>query len=67
MIGTHILVGHDGSRDTDSAFEGALDLAALARARVSVASVASPAEPPTEVETQTTIDLATGHYAPCWS
>lgn len=27
MIGTHILVGHDGSRDADTAFEDALDLA----------------------------------------
>lgn len=62
MIATHILVGHDGSRDADTAFEDALDLAALARARLSVVSVATPPEPPTEVETQASIELATHHY-----
>jgi nucleotide-binding universal stress UspA family protein len=62
MIATHILIGHDGSRDAETAFEDALDLAALARARLSVVSVASPPEPPTEVETQAAIELATRHY-----
>jgi nucleotide-binding universal stress UspA family protein len=62
MIATHILVGHDGSRDAETAFEDALDLAALAGARLSVVSVASPPEPPTEVETQAAIELATRHY-----
>jgi nucleotide-binding universal stress UspA family protein len=62
MIATHILVGHDGSRDAETAFEDALDLAALARARLSVVSVASPPEPPTEVETQAAIETATAHY-----
>lgn len=62
MIATHILVGHDGSRDAETAFEDALDLAALARARLSVVSVASPPEPPTEVETQAAIESATSHY-----
>ena len=62
MIATHILVGHDGSRDAGTAFEDALDPAALARARLSVVSVASPPEPPTEVETQAAIEAATAHY-----
>ena len=62
MIATHILVGHDGSRDAETAFEDALDLATLARARLSVVSIASPPEPPTEVETQAAIELATRHY-----
>lgn len=62
MIATNILVGHDGSRDADTAFEDALDLAALANARLSVVSVASLPEPPTEVETQAVIELATRHY-----
>ncbi|HEY7288516.1 MAG TPA: universal stress protein [Vicinamibacterales bacterium] len=61
MIATHILVGHDGSRDAETAFEDALDLAALARARLTVVSVASPPEPPTEVEAQAAIDVATTH------
>jgi len=62
MIPTHILVGHDGSRDAETAFEDALDLAAIARARLLVVSVASPPEPPTEVETQAAIETATAHY-----
>ena len=60
-IATHILVGHDGSCDAETAFEDALDLAALARARLTVVSVASPPEPTTEVETQAAIELATRH------
>jgi hypothetical protein len=39
--------------------EDALDLAALARARLFVVSVARPPEPPTEVETQAAIELET--------
>lgn len=62
MIATHILVGHDGSRDAETAFEDALDLAALSGARLSVVSVASPPEPPTEVETQAAIEAATSQY-----
>ena len=62
MIATHILIGHHGSRNAETAFEDALDLAALARARLSVVSVASPPDPPTEVETQAAIELATRHY-----
>jgi nucleotide-binding universal stress UspA family protein len=62
MIATHILVGHDGSRDAETAFEDALDLAALARARLTVVSVASPPEPPSEVETQAAIEEATRHH-----
>jgi nucleotide-binding universal stress UspA family protein len=62
MIARHILMGHDGSRDAETAFEDALDLAALARARLTVVSVASPPEPPTEVETQAAIETATAHY-----
>lgn len=62
MIATHILVGHDGSRDAGTAFEDALDPAALARAQLSVVPVASPPEPPTEVETPAAIEAATAHY-----
>lgn len=62
MIPTHILVGHDGSAHADAAFEDALDLAALAHARLSVVSVASPPEPADEVETQAAVEAATRHY-----
>jgi hypothetical protein len=51
MIPTHILLGHGGSRHADAAFADALDLAALAGARLSVVSVTTPPEPPAEVET----------------
>ena len=62
MIARHILVGHDGSPDAETAFQDALDLATLAGARLSVVSVATPPDPPTEVETQASIELATRHY-----
>lgn len=62
MIATHILVGHDGSRDAETAFEDALDLAALVHARLTVVCVASPPEPPPEVETQAAIEGATAHF-----
>jgi nucleotide-binding universal stress UspA family protein len=65
MIATHILVGHDGSRDAETAFEDALDLAALARARLSVVSVASPPESPTEVETQAALNWPDGTTKNC--
>ena len=52
MIAAHMLVGHDGSRDAATAFGDARDLAVLARAYVTVVSVARPPEPPTGVETQ---------------
>lgn len=39
-------------------FDDVLDLAALARARLTVVPVASPPEPPTEVETQAAIETA---------
>lgn len=62
MLPKRILVGHDGSQDADHAFEAALDLAAPTGARIEVVSVASLPEPPTEVETQATLDAATRHY-----
>lgn len=62
MIPTHVLVGYDGSRFADVAFEDALDLAAVAGARLSVVSVAIPPEPPGEVETTAVLDEATRQY-----
>jgi nucleotide-binding universal stress UspA family protein len=59
MIPTHILVGHDGSRHAEAAFEDALDLAALIGARISIVSVATPPEPPTEVEAEAAIERHT--------
>lgn len=62
MIPTRILIGNDGSKDADDAFETAVDFAALCRARLQVVSVATPPEPPTRVETEATLEAATQHY-----
>jgi nucleotide-binding universal stress UspA family protein len=62
MIPKRILVGHDGSKDADDAFDSALDFAALCGARLQVVSVATPPEPPTRVETEAAIEAATQHY-----
>jgi len=62
MIPKRILAGHDGSKDADDAFETALDFAALFKARLAVASVATPPEPPTRVETEAALEAATQHY-----
>lgn len=62
MVPKRILVGHDGSKAADDAFETALDFAALASARLEVVSVATPPEPPTRVETEATLEAATQHY-----
>lgn len=62
MIATHILVGHDGSRDAETAFEYALDWAALTGARLSVISVGRLPEPPAQVEMQAAIEAASSHY-----
>jgi len=62
MIPKRILAGHDGSKDADEAFETALDFAALFKARLEVASVATPPEPPTRVETEAALEAATRHY-----
>jgi len=62
MIPKRILVGHDGSKDADDAFDSALDFAALCGARLQVVSVATPPEPPTRVETEAVLEGATQHY-----
>ena len=62
MIPKRILVGHDGSPDADEAFETALDFAACFKSRLEVASVATPPEPPTRVETEAVIESATQHF-----
>jgi nucleotide-binding universal stress UspA family protein len=55
-------VGYDGSRFADVAFEDALDFAAVAGARLSVVSVATPPEPPGEVETTAVLEAATRQH-----
>ena len=62
VIPRRILVGFDGSLFAEQAFEMALNLAALAGARLGVVSVATLPEPPGEVETQATLESATEHY-----
>lgn len=62
MIPKRILIGHDGSKDADDAFETALDLAAVCGARLQAVSVATPPEPPTRVETEAVLEAATHQY-----
>ena len=62
MTPKRILVGYDGSKDADQAFETALDFAALCGARLQVVSVATPPEPPTRVETEAVLEAASQHY-----
>lgn len=57
-----ILVGYDGSTESDQAFDAALDWAELTGAQLAVVSVATPPEPPTRVETEAAIEAATEHY-----
>jgi|WetSurMetagenome_2_1015567.scaffolds.fasta_scaffold936959_2 nucleotide-binding universal stress UspA family protein len=59
MIPKHVLVGYDGSAFADAAFEDALDLASVSQAGLSVVSVATPPEPPGEVETAAVLEAAT--------
>jgi len=62
MLPKRILAGHDGSEQAESAFQAALDLAAVCHARLQVVSIATPPEPPTRVETEAVLDAATQHY-----
>ena len=62
MIPHHILVAYDRSEHAEAAFDDALDFAVLAKARLSVISVAVPPEPPNEVETEAFVEYATDHY-----
>ena len=62
MIPKRILVGFDGSPFAEHAFDMALNLAALAGARLAVVSVATLPEPPGEVETKAALESATEHY-----
>jgi nucleotide-binding universal stress UspA family protein len=62
VLPKRILVGYDGSRDADHAFDDALELAAVCGAAVWVVSAATVPEPPTEVETRAALDEATRHF-----
>lgn len=57
-----ILVAYDGSEGSEKAFDMALDLAGKYSAQVVVVSVARPSEPPTAVEMDAILEVATEYY-----
>jgi nucleotide-binding universal stress UspA family protein len=57
-----ILVGYDGSQESERALELALAIANTMDSKVEVLAVAQPSEPPTAVQMQAVIDDAREHY-----
>ncbi len=57
-----ILVAYDGSKNSDKAFDFALDIASKYKAKVTVLSVARPSEPPEDVETEAALENAIEHF-----
>ena len=58
----HLLVGYDGSPQSEKAVEVALSLADCIDSTVLVFAVARPPEPPTSVELEAVLDDAKEHY-----
>jgi nucleotide-binding universal stress UspA family protein len=58
----HMLVGYDGSPQSEKAVEVALSLAECIDSTVLIFAVARPPEPPTSVELQAVLDDAREHY-----
>jgi nucleotide-binding universal stress UspA family protein len=58
----HLLVGYDGSPQSEKAVEVALSLAECIDSTVLIFAVARPPEPPTSVELQAVLDDAREHY-----
>jgi nucleotide-binding universal stress UspA family protein len=57
-----ILVAYDGSKQAESAFLHALEMAVRFRSEILVLSVARPPEPATRVELEAVIDNAKEHF-----
>ncbi len=57
-----LLVAYDGSRQSERAYNVALDLATRLGVQVIVLSVARPPEPPVAVELQAVLESATEYY-----
>lgn len=57
-----LLVAYDGSKQSDKAFNLALDLATKLGVKMVVLSVARPPEPPVAFELQAVLDSATEYY-----
>jgi nucleotide-binding universal stress UspA family protein len=62
-----ILVAYDGSKESEKAFDMALDLAGKYSAQVLVVSVACPSEPPTGVEMDAILEVAKEYFHPRFS
>jgi|UniRef100_A0A7C3V7S1 nucleotide-binding universal stress UspA family protein len=59
---TKLLVAYDGSRQSEKAFEFALDMAAKYSAKILVLAVARPPEPPVQVEMKAVLENAAQYY-----
>ncbi len=57
-----LLVAYDGSKQSEKAYNLALDLATRLGVKMIVLSVARPPEPPVAVELQAVLDSATEYY-----
>jgi nucleotide-binding universal stress UspA family protein len=61
-----LLVGYDGSPESDKAVDMAFSLASCVDAAVLIFAVARPPEPPTSVELEAVLDDAREHYEECF-
>ncbi len=59
---TKLLVAYDGSRQSEKAFQFALDLASKYSAKMLVLAVARPPEPPVQVEMEAVLESAAEYY-----
>jgi nucleotide-binding universal stress UspA family protein len=57
-----LLVAYDGSKQSDKAFEVALDIASKYSAKMIVLAVARPPEPPVAVEMAAVLETAAAYY-----
>lgn len=59
---TKLLVAYDGSKQSEKAFQFALDLASKYSAKMLVLAVARPPEPPVQVEMEAVLESAAEYY-----
>jgi nucleotide-binding universal stress UspA family protein len=57
-----LLVAYDGSKQSEKAYEMAVDMASTYSAKMIVLSVARPPEPPVAVELEAVLESATKYY-----
>jgi nucleotide-binding universal stress UspA family protein len=59
---TKLLVAYDGSKQSERAFQFALDLASKYAAKMLILAVARPPEPPVQVEMEAVLENAAQYY-----